>query len=142
MKVSRTGGTPRVSGTRRAERKQDSDDFAGHLGGGDDTAVGESGGAVASNPSSSVDAILSLQEVPDATDERSRRSTRSHGEDLLERLDALRGWILAGTVPKDKLVELAQRLRAQRRRSDDPRLNEIIDEIELRAEVEIAKLTR
>jgi hypothetical protein len=67
---------------------------------------------------------------------------RAHAEDVLDRLEALRAWILVGAMPKDKLVELAQRLRAQRQRSDDPRLNEIIDEIELRAEVEIAKLTR
>ena len=33
-------------------------------------------------------------------------------------------------------------MRAKRRTSADPRLNEIIDEIELRAEVEIAKFTR
>jgi len=37
---------------------------------------------------------------------------------------------------------LAQSMRQQRRQSDDPQLNQIIDEIELRAEVEIAKLTR
>ncbi|MBT4220432.1 MAG: hypothetical protein HOL37_09535 [Rhodospirillaceae bacterium] len=33
-------------------------------------------------------------------------------------------------------------MRAQRRQTEDSKLNEIIDEIELRAEVEIAKLTR
>jgi hypothetical protein len=33
-------------------------------------------------------------------------------------------------------------MRAHRRETEDPNLNEIIDEIELRAEVEIAKLTR
>ncbi len=41
-----------------------------------------------------------------------------------------------------KLVDIAQMMRTQRQTTDDPRLNEIIDEIELRAEVEIAKLTR
>ncbi|MAF94951.1 MAG: hypothetical protein CMM60_04265 [Rhodospirillaceae bacterium] len=37
---------------------------------------------------------------------------------------------------------LARKLRQKRQDSDDPRLNEIIDEIELRAEVEVAKPTR
>ncbi len=50
--------------------------------------------------------------------------------------------MLVGAVPKDKLVELAHRVRAGKKKSDDPKLNEIVDEIELRAEVEIAKLTR
>ena len=50
--------------------------------------------------------------------------------------------ILVGAVAKDKLVEIAQIMRARRQKVDDPKLQEILDEIELRAEVEIAKLTR
>ena len=67
---------------------------------------------------------------------------RRYGGDLLDRLEDLRIGILSGAYPKQKLVDLAHRLRKKRQASDDPRLNEIIEEIELRAEVEIAKLTR
>ena len=90
----------------------------------------------------SVDSLLTVQEVPDATEERSRRPVVEYGDDLLDRLDQLRHDFLVGAVPKDKLADLAHRVRAGRKESDDPKLNEIIDEIELRAEVEIAKLTR
>ena len=65
-----------------------------------------------------------------------------YGDDLLNRLDDLRLAILDGVLSKDKLTELAHNLRQKRQNSDDPKLNEIINEIELRAEVEIAKLTR
>ncbi|MDA1090901.1 MAG: hypothetical protein O3A85_11400 [Proteobacteria bacterium] len=65
-----------------------------------------------------------------------------YGNDLLSHLDGLRMAILDGVLSKDKLTELAHNLRQKRQNSDDPRLNEIIDEIELRAEVEVAKLTR
>ena len=47
-----------------------------------------------------------------------------------------------GRFSKEKLADLAQRLRQKRQQSTDPKLNEIIHEIELRAEVEIAKYSR
>ena len=65
-----------------------------------------------------------------------------YGDDLLNRLDDLRLAILDGVLSKDKLTELVHNLRQKRQNSDDPKLNEIINEIELRAEVEVAKLTR
>jgi len=91
---------------------------------------------------SSVGAILSVQEVPDSTEERSRGLLMAYGDELLERLDDLRLGLLTGAIPKDDLAELAHRMREKKHQVNDPRLTEIIDEIELRAEVEIAKLTR
>ncbi|MBL6958345.1 MAG: flagellar assembly protein FliX [Rhodospirillales bacterium] len=98
--------------------------------------------AVEPAPVGPVESVLSVQEVPDATQERSRGLIRQYGEDILGRLEDIRHGLLIGSMPKEKLADLAQTMRAQRRQSDDPKLNEIIDEIELRAEVEIAKLTR
>ena len=89
-----------------------------------------------------VDSILAVQEVPTSTDGRSKGLMFQYGEDILGRLDELRLAILGGVLSKDKLAELAQALRQKRKLSDDPKLNEIIEEIELRAEVEVAKLTR
>ena len=143
MKVTRSGGPGPTAPARRTERKPGSGGFADHLRAvSSEAAVGETGAAVGPAGPGAVDAVFALQEVPDATDERQRRQAKDHGEDLLDRLDALRRWIVGGAVPKEKLAELARQARAQRRRTDDPRLEAIIDEIELRAEVEIAKLTR
>ncbi|MEL0106268.1 MAG: flagellar assembly protein FliX [Rhodospirillales bacterium] len=89
-----------------------------------------------------VESILSIQAMQDTGDEESRRQAKHYGLDLLDRLDEIREGLLIGAIPKDQLVELAQAMRQKRRQSDDPQLNQIIDEIELRAEVEIAKLTR
>jgi len=91
---------------------------------------------------SQVGAILSVQEVPDSTEERSRGLLMTYGDDLLERLDDLRLGLLTGAIPKDDLADLAHKMRQKKQQVDDPRLMGIIDEIELRAEVEIAKLTR
>ncbi len=90
----------------------------------------------------SVGSILSVQETLDATAEPAKNKLRRFGNDVLEHLDDLRMGILDGSVSKERLTDLARMLREKREQSDDPRLNAVIDEIELRAEVEIAKLTR
>ena len=64
------------------------------------------------------------------------------GNEMLDRLEQLRLSILNGSVPKDRLQEMARRLRERTSNSDDPRLNDLIKDIELRVEVEIAKLRR
>jgi hypothetical protein len=85
-----------------------------------------------------VEGLLSLQEVVDATTGRRRAVKR--GEGLLDALDALRHALLAGALPRDQLGML-QRLAAETAQTtDDPQLQEIIAEIELRAAVELAKL--
>ena len=93
-------------------------------------------------PASAVGSILSVQDSSGDEGRRRRSLARERANDLLDRLERLRREILAGVVSKDQLQELARRLRAGRMTSDDPRLNEILAEIELRTQVEIAKLTR
>jgi hypothetical protein len=107
------------------------------------TAEADTGNVTESSAVSGIDAILATQEVGDeAGDQQGRRLARQYADNILDRLEDLRRDVLLGAVAKDKLAGLAQTMRAQRKQTDDPRLNEIIDEIELRAEVEIAKLTR
>lgn len=105
-------------------------------------AVAEVHGGVEPSTVTAVNSVLSVQESSDATDHPSRTIAKQYGSEILDRLDELRKDILFGAVPKDKLAGIARKMRAKRQESDDPKLNAIIDEIELRAEVEIAKLTR
>ena len=90
----------------------------------------------------STNSIISIQEISGSMDERSKGLMLTYGDDLLDRLEELRLCLLDGVIPKDDLAELAHRMREKKQSSDDPVLTEIIEEIELRAEVEIAKLTR
>ncbi len=140
MKVSKVGSPKDTGAIKRKKVAATDGAFAESLKSAD--PVSDSAGTVESGTVGAVDSILAVQEVPDATVGRSRGLYRQYGEDLLERLDDLRLGILAGTYPKDKLVDLAHQLRQRRQASDDPKLNEIIEEIQLRAEVEVAKLTR
>lgn len=87
-----------------------------------------------------VNTLLTIQEVADPTAER-RRAVR-RGEDMLERLDELRHGLLAGTLPREKLDSLLALVRRHHDRVADPRLREVLREIEVRAAVELAKLGR
>ena len=89
-------------------------------------------------PLASVDALLSLQEVPDATTGRSRGLKRA--DEMLEALEEIRKGILLGAIPVARLKSLAALSRNSREKLDDKRLTEILTDIELRAEVELAKL--
>ena len=95
------------------------------------------GGAL---PSGAVGAMLALQEVSGGLEARGR--ARRRGERLLDRLEEIRQGLLLGAIARDRLDELARMVRAGRERIDDPRLASILDEIELRAAVELAKLDR
>jgi Class II flagellar assembly regulator len=86
----------------------------------------------------SLTAILGAQEFD--TDEGDRGAAGRYGTDLLDRLTELRMDILEGRVSASRLAELAYVIRTDRPRYGDLRVDEILDAIELRVEVEIAKL--
>jgi len=141
MKVSKVdSGKKTASASRKKTEAGKGSEFAEHLK--DAAALSEMTGMTEAGTVNAVDAILSVQETPDSMDGRSRGLGIQYGGEVLDHLEELRRDLLLGTVPKDKLGDLARKMRTQKRLSDDPRLNEILDEIELRAEVEIAKLTR
>jgi len=85
-----------------------------------------------------IDGILALQEVDE--DGRGSRQERERGEDILDRLDEIRHGLLTGRVNPKTLQTLLVQVRQQRQTFTDPRLKEILEEIELRAAVELAKL--
>ena len=135
MKVEGPGPvrTGTVTAKRRAGKKND-ESFAPELRV-DDSSVIPVGGTV---PLTAVDALLPLQEVADATSEQSR-SVR-HGHDLLDHLDDIRIGLLTGSIPRAKLQRLLNMVEARRDQVVDPRIAATLDEIELRAKVELAKL--
>ena len=91
------------------------------------------------SPASALAALLDVQEVDADAQGRNRQAAGRYAAAVLDRLDALRDDVINGQVSPARLLDLAQALRADRPASQDPRLDELVDEIALRAEVEIAK---
>lgn len=88
-------------------------------------------------PLASVSALLAVQDAGDAATGRSRGLDR--GRSLLDRLDEIRLGLLSDGIPRHTLRALALELRRSRSECADPRLDEVLAEIELRAMVELAK---
>jgi len=89
-------------------------------------------------PIAALDSILTLQGMNDSTDGRSKGL--KHGEQLLDMLDQVRDGLLAGGIPRATLNRLANAVTRRRESFVDPKLQGVLDEIELRAHVELAKL--
>jgi hypothetical protein len=89
-------------------------------------------------PLAALDSLLVLQEMDDAGQRRSRGLKR--GGDLLDMLDLIRDGLLAGGIPRVTLNRLADVVSHRSDGFADPALQDILDEIELRARVELAKL--
>jgi hypothetical protein len=86
-----------------------------------------------------MDALLALQEVDERAERRSRAA--KHGHSLLDTLESVRADLLAGLVSEDRL-ELLERQISKRPQSGDPKIDSVLEEIELRVKVELAKLGR
>ena len=134
MKVDQTrrnslAGVKRSSGSRGAA----SGDF-------DSLLISEQkiDAVAASNRISSVDAVVALQEITgDNTDER---GAKNRANLILDKLEDIRMGLLMGQIPKSNLDELSRILIVARENSIDANLLEIIEDIELRAKIELAKL--
>jgi len=138
MKIDRTGPARPAAPVKRSERagKAQNAKFSQHLKSGPESVAG----AVGASPMSAVEALLSLQEVEDGTSGQSRSRARKWGNDVLDDLERLRVGIISGIIPRGDLERIAASVEQRRARTDDPALEMILDEIELRAKVELAKL--
>lgn len=129
-------GQPRTAPVRRRNGGSDGS-FARTLQESGRSTVGSGSGFAG------VDALLALQEVSDTSDEgEGRRQAQQHGEGLLDRLDELRLALLEGRVPQSLLRRISQGLARRPQSGSNSKLEAVLDDIELRAAVELAKLER
>jgi hypothetical protein len=137
MKVTGPGG-PSATGPLRPSRP---------LGAGAGFSVPEPGGASESAaagaaPSvsavSSLEALIALQEVGNPLERRRRAVGRASA--ILDALETLKSDLLEGQLSVDGIGCLARAVREQRALTDDPALEDLLNEIETRAAVELAKI--
>lgn len=101
-------------------------------------AAAEPAAVVAPPPAAGLAPLLALQEVD--VDGPRRRKALVRGSALLDGLEALRLDLMFGRVPRERLDQLMVLLRGRGEMTADPGLAALLDEIELRAAVELAKL--
>ena len=89
-----------------------------------------------------LDALLSIQENADSTSEEAAKRGRQRAAQILDQLDQVRVGLLTGSIPLSTLQQLSRTIQSHRDNVIDPKLAELLDEIDLRAQVELAKLGR
>jgi hypothetical protein len=89
-------------------------------------------------PLGTMNALLALQGEIDPK-ERRRRAVHQ-GQGMLDALDRLKAQLLAGRVPLSDLKNIVSRLGQRKEASGDTALDYLLEQIELRAQVELAKL--
>jgi len=137
MKV---GGSSGVGSAQTAQPRG-----AGQAAGG--FALGGAGAAADAAPATrlnaalgvnSIDALLTLQEVGGPL-ERRRKAVR-RASVILDVLDEVKLALIDGSVPASALGRLIESVRQERGQTGDATLESLLDEIETRAAVELAKL--
>lgn len=125
--------------TSKTKKAGSGESFASYL-----QDVNKSESRVVSSPSgiAGADAIFAAQMINDEEGRERRRQAVKRGYGLLEKLEEIRDGLLMGYISKDKLIEISRFVKDRKNSIDDPKLEEIIGEIELRVEVELAKLMR
>lgn len=89
-----------------------------------------------------LDALLSLQEAEGSASEEAARRGKKRGAALLDELDKVRLGLLSGGIPVSTLRALSSMVSVHREQVMDPALAALLDDIDLRAQVELAKLER
>jgi len=140
MKISGVGSKGAVSGTKKSESSGAKGEFRKALIESMDS-MEEAHAVEAPVGMTGIDALLVVQQVDNSVEREARRRLVRRGEELLDGLEELRHGLLMGEIPTGRMMALAQNVRARRENCGDPRLAAILDEIELRVEVELAKLS-
>jgi hypothetical protein len=134
MEIKSTGRVDSTS-VRRVAKPAAGTDNVFHLA---DAEPQRAQSVAAPGPLSAVESILTLQGLDDSTSGRSKGV--AHGEQLLDMLDQVRDGLLGGGIPRSTLNRLAIAVGRRHETFADPRLQNVLDEIDLRARVELAKL--
>jgi hypothetical protein len=105
-----------------------------------DSGPDEAAAPKASQSIAMVDALLALQGAEDPTARAARRRVRERADTILTELDKIRMAMLTGNLTIGHMVDMADVVASHRDRISDPALTAIMDEIDLRAQVELAKM--
>jgi hypothetical protein len=137
MKVEGPGSTQKTSRTGKKDKVGGGGGAFGDMLAGDTAAS-----APASMPQSvaALDSLLAVQGAEDPTEKAARKRMKSRASHILDELERIRIGLLTGTLTVGDVVNVADVVAQHREKIMDPRLTAILDEIDLRAQVELAKM--
>jgi hypothetical protein len=138
MKIEGPNRAQKAGSASRKEKVSGGDgSFGGMLGAGGAEAASQT---AASQSIASVDSLLALQGAENPTERAARQRMHHRADNLLTELDRIRMALLTGNLTVGHVIGIADVVAQHREKILDPRLTAILDEIDLRAQIEIAKM--
>ncbi len=139
FKVEDIRKTNELTHAKGAKKISSGENFADYL---DKAKINNTGQVQATAAMTPADAIFAAQMVDGEEERQIRKKLIKKGNTLLDDLEEIRDGLLTGQIDKEKLIEISRLVKQKDVESNDERLKEIMQEIELRVEVELAKLMR
>ncbi|MCM2343853.1 MAG: flagellar assembly protein FliX [Alphaproteobacteria bacterium] len=139
MKIEGPGRTNATSNTKGKANVSSADGSFGSLITG---GTQQARGAAATHSIASIDALLAAQAVEDPTERAARQRMQLRADNILTELDNMRIALLTGSLTVGHIIDIADVVASHREKIMDPRLHAVLDEIDLRAQIEIAKLCK
>lgn len=141
MKVKGPGGPKATEKTEKSKKKDsdakvDSASFGSML----VSTASEAEENAAVHSISKVDSLIAAQAVEDPTEKKAQKRMRERAGNILDALDRIKVALLNGNLRFSHLENITHMIAVNRERINDPELAYLLDEIDLRAQVELAKL--
>jgi hypothetical protein len=137
MKVEGPNRTSQADQTRKKDKVSSGGGSFGKMVAGE---TSETQGSAASQSIASIDSLLAIQGADDPAQRAARKRMRHRADTLLNELDRIRMGLLSGSLTVGHVIDIADVVASHREKIMDPQLTAILDEIDLRAQIELAKM--
>ncbi|MBU0801071.1 MAG: flagellar assembly protein FliX [Alphaproteobacteria bacterium] len=138
MKIEGPDKTREAGAAKKKDKAGSADgSFGGMLGAGDTAKAAPS---AAPSSIAMVDVLLAVQGADDPAQRAARKRMVARADDILGILDNIRLSLLTGGLTVGQVIDIADVVASHREKVMDPKLTAILDEIDLRAQIEIAKM--
>lgn len=139
MKVEGPNKSSKSSGTKKKGNVSKGDTTFGDMVTG---GAKEASGVSPTQSVARVDALLAVQATESPTERSARKRMTQRANMLLDELEGIKMGLLSGTLTVGHIVDVADVVASHREKINDPNLTSLLDEIDLRAQVELAKLKK
>lgn len=136
MKVEGPKRGDGVSKGKKSSSSAGGEDFSQYVTGG----ASESPSASATHSIAQLDVLLAVQAAENPTERAAKKRARMRADNVLGKLEEVRIAMLGGNLTVGHMLDVADVVASHRDKIHDPLLTAIMDEIDLRAQVEIAKM--
>ena len=136
MKVEGPKKSQSTSQSRKSSASgADSVDFSQYIKSGQEASSVSTARAI-----TNVDSLLAVQAAEDPTERAARRRMQDRSDKIIDGLEKIRLAMLNGTLTVGHMIDIADIVASHREKIQDRKLTDIMDEIDLRAQVELAKM--